>query len=184
MARAAFRVKAAKYYYYRLPSQEWEDIEAKVIHHVFLKIKLYDKNKSSLKSWIACIVDNRIKNAIRDVTGGYYKTSKKIINAKRNLIYATNLKTKIKQVDSAGNWEIRYVPDLIDDSNILKENAILEEFLHILNERELKIFNDLNKGETRFELINKLEKKWKMKRYKLYEIMRDIKNKIISLNKQ
>lgn len=63
------KLRKQKYWRYRLPSDEWDDIQSKAAIRVFAKRGLWKARKGALAPWVYRVVDNAIKNGLRDHLG-------------------------------------------------------------------------------------------------------------------
>lgn len=72
LSNTAFdNLRKRKYWRYRLPSDEWDDLRAKAAVRVFAKRGLYSKRRGAIESWLHTVVDNSIKNGLRQSLGSW-----------------------------------------------------------------------------------------------------------------
>lgn len=64
-----------------IPSIGFEDVEQIIRTHIYLKIHLYDPNKSAFPHWCNAVISNQIRNLIRNNYGNYSRPCKTCILA-------------------------------------------------------------------------------------------------------
>jgi hypothetical protein len=64
-------LRKRKYWRYRLPSDEWDDMRIKAATRVIQKAHLIDRRYSRPRHWVMVVVNNSIKNSLRDSLGDY-----------------------------------------------------------------------------------------------------------------
>lgn len=137
---------------YHLSEYDWQEILSKASIQIFNNLHLYDKCRP-LKPWIYTIVDNMIKNHLRDEgiferTGIYSKYFK---NVRFPEIY--EIKVLYNQYDGFHTiLEPDFAYEKIDNYN---------DFCLSLDKRNVKILNFYENGLNSFQISKKMKLKYK-----------------------
>jgi RNA polymerase sigma factor (sigma-70 family) len=168
-------LRLKKYSRYKFPSQEWEDFRSKASIRVIQQFNKYEKTRGKPYSFVYTIVDNSIKNSIRDLLGD---PRSKTTKWKRKMLIMTDpFVTKSVQIDRFGNEEITYTPDMIDESGTkdnffeLSQDDIISNFSKKLSEVQRKTLLCLIDGKT----PKQISKEKKMKLVTVYQQRSKIK---------
>jgi DNA-directed RNA polymerase specialized sigma24 family protein len=148
LSNATFdKLRKQKYWRYILPSDEWDDIRSKAAIRVFAKRGLYSKRKGALEPWVYRVVDNAIKNGVRDYLGA--PTSQRI--GQRRAMLPINLAPITAAAHVMDECESKhpafYIDDYVGECMSGLSDGKRDVFSAILNGEEPKSRSRLVRGQ-------------------------------------
>lgn len=126
-----------KYQHLNLNYHDWQDIKQEIMIRIFSK-KNKLKDGLGFKAYISTVIRNSLKNQFRD---RFCFESGDSRIAKLSVRYPNRLLTKTKEIDSFGNIETVYEPDMAKQEDNISEQMINEanEIINSLPEEEKNI---------------------------------------------